>query len=293
MNEVKIAVIPAAGLGTRMLPATIAVPKEMLPVVDKPVIQYVVEECVSSGIKEIIIVKNPEKNDIVKHFSKNKKLEDHLLKSQKNDLLEIIKKISKYAKFRFIDQKGPYGNGTPTLCAKKYIGDNPHVTIWGDEFIYANPPRLKQMIDIYNKYGQSVISGIKIPKKKDLSKYGIAKTKHIKDNVYKILDIIEKPDPDKAPSNLATHGAYLFTPTIFKYLDKTTIGKKDELWLVDAINGLMKEESIYTCETKDAIYYDTGNKFNYLRTCIEFGLRDPEIGKDLKKYLKEEIKNMI
>lgn len=289
MKKVKIAVIPAAGLGTRMLPATISIPKEMLPVVDKPVIQYVVEECVASGIKEIIIVKIPEKDTLEKHFTKNKKLENHLKQSGKNDLLKIVNNISKLAKFHFIDQEGPYGNGTPTLCAKSYIGNNPHVTIWGDEFIYANPPRLKQMIDVYNKYGQSVISGIKIPNKKDLSKYGIAKTEHVIDNIYKIKGIVEKPDPNKAPSNLATHGAYLFTPTIFKYLDQTKVGKKGELWLVDAINGLMKEEAIYTCETKNAKYYDTGNKFNYLRTCIEFGLRDPEIKKDLLKYLKEKV----
>jgi UTP--glucose-1-phosphate uridylyltransferase len=290
MKKVKIAVIPAAGMGTRMLPATISIPKEMLPVVDKPVIQYVVEECITSGIKEIIIVKTADKNSIVKHFTKNQKLENHLKKSGKLSLLKDIQKIYKSVKIRFIDQVGPYGNGTPTMCAQKYIGNNPHVTIWGDEFIYANPPRLKQMIDTYNKYGHSVISGIKIPDKKDLSKYGIAKTKHIDKNIYQILSIVEKPTPKQAPSNLATHGAYLFTPKIFDYLNTTKIGKGGELWLVDAINKLMKVEPIYTCQTKNANYYDTGNKFNYLRTCIEFGLKDPEIKQTLNTYLKKRLK---
>lgn len=293
MKKVEIAVIPAAGMGTRMLPETIAIPKEMLPIVDKPVIQYVVEECISSGIKEIVVVISPEKSAIAKHFLPHKALEEHLKKSQKNNLLKIVKKVSKFAKFHFINQVGPYGNGTPTLCAKKFIGDRPHVTIWGDEFIYATPPRVKQMIKVYEKYGVSVISGIKILRKKDLSKYGIAKTKKISGNIYQILDIVEKPEPDKAPSNLATHGAYLFTPTIFKYLRETKVGKQGELWLVDAINELKKEEPIYTCETKNANYYDTGNKFNYLRTCIEFGLMDQEIKNDLEVYLKQKIKNML
>ncbi len=285
---IKYAIIPAAGLGTRMLPATKAIPKEMLPVVDKPVIQYVVEECAASGIEEIIIVKTPEKKSLVNHFSENKKLNKHLQKSGKINLLRQIKKISHLAKFHFINQIGPYGNGTPILCAQKIVGNEPFVAIWGDEFIYAKPPRLKQMIDVYNKYGHAVISGIKIPNKKDLSKYGIAKTKKIKDNIYEILDIVEKPDPDKAPSNLATHGAYLFKPYLFECLKEISIGKGGELWLVDAINKYKEKKPVYTIETKNAAYYDTGNKFKYLKTNIEFGLMDPEIGSQLREYLKHK-----
>jgi len=292
MKKIRKAIIPAAGLGTRMLPATKAIPKEMLPVIDKPVIQYVVEECVRSGIEEIIIVKTPDKNAIVNHFSKNESLEKHLENSNKLELLETVKKISNLAKFHFVDQVGPYGNGTPVLCAEKYIGDDPFAVIWGDEFIYATPPRLAQAMEIFEKYDAgAVISGIKIPNKKDLSKYGIAKVESVENsnNVYKLLEIVEKPNPDEAPSNLATHGAYLFKPNFYKYLKSTEVGKSNELWLVDAINALMKDEPIYTFETKNAEYYDTGNKFSYLRTNIEFALRYPEIKDQLIEYLKTKI----
>lgn len=286
MKTITKAVIPAAGLGTRMLPATKAIPKEMLPIVDKPVIQYVVEECVASGIKEIIIVKNPYKDAIVNHFCPNAELETHLERSGKLDLLADIKILNNLTRFHFIDQTGPYGNATPVVCAKELIGDEAFVTIWGDEFFMANPPRLKQMIDVYQKYGNSVISGIKIKNKNELSKYGIAKVKNIKDNVYEILQIVEKPEPGKAPSNLATHGAYLFTPEIFTSLENISTGKSGELWLVDAINDLMKRQSIYTCEIKNATYYDTGCKLNYLKTNVEIALKDKVIGSDFRKYLR-------
>lgn len=287
--KIRKAVIPAAGLGTRMLPATKAIPKEMLPVVDKPVIQYVVEECANSGIEEIIFVISDDKTAIKNHFSDNPQLEANLEKSGKRELLQQVKQLSKLAKFHFIKQVGPYGNGTPVMCARELIGSEPFAVIWGDEFIYANPPRLNQIMDVFDKYNGCVISGIKIPNKADLAKYGIARIKAIKDNIFQILEIVEKPEPGKAPSDLAAHGAYLFKPNFFSYLEKTAIGKSGELWLVDAVNLLMKDEPIYTIETKNAVYYDTGNKFSYLRTNIEFALKDPEIGKQFREYIKNLI----
>jgi len=287
IQTIRKAVIPAAGFGTRFLPATKAQPKEMLPVVDKPVIQYVVEEAVASGITDIIIVTGPGKRAVEDHFDYPYELEKHLLKSKKRALLEEMRTIATMANFIYIRQKGPYGNATPVLCAKEVIGDEPFAVLWGDEFIYAKPPRLKQMIDVYNKFEGAVISGIKIPKKKDLSRYGLAKLKSINDDVARIIKIVEKPQPDKAPSNIATHGAYIFPSKIFSLIEKLKSGKGGEIWLVDAINKLAQEQAVYAAIIKDATYYDTGNKFGLLKANIEFGLKHPETKKDLKKYLKK------
>ena len=285
-SPIRKAVIPAAGFGTRFLPATKAQPKEMLPVVDKPVIQYVVEEAVASGITDIIIVTGPGKRAVEDHFDYPYELEKHLLRSKKKALLEEMRHIASMANFIYIRQKGAYGNATPVLCAKEVIGNEPFAVLWGDEFIYAKPPRLKQMIKVYKKYEGAVISGIKIPHKKDLSKYGLAELKMIDNEVGTITKIVEKPKPEKAPSNIATHGAYIFPPKIFSIIEKLKPGKGGEVWLVDAINKLAQEQPVYASIIKNANYYDTGNKFGYLRANIEFGLRHPETKKELKKYLR-------
>ncbi|MFH1367441.1 MAG: UTP--glucose-1-phosphate uridylyltransferase GalU [Patescibacteria group bacterium] len=287
MTKITKAIIPAAGLGTRFLPATKAQPKEMLPVVDKPIIQYVVEELAASGIRDIVIVTGWQKRSIEDHFDYPFELEKRLLESGKKKEAENMRKIADLGNFIFIRQKGTYGNGTPVLNAKHLIGQEPFVVIWGDEFIYANPPRLKQMLNVYNKYKCSVISAIKV-KPEEVYKYGIAKVKRAKGNVYQISEIVEKPSPKNAPSTLATHGAYIFTPGIFKHLSQLKPGKGGEIWLVDAINKLAKEEKVMACLIKNATYYDTGSKFGYLRANIEFGLKHPEIKKQLKEYLKNK-----
>jgi UTP--glucose-1-phosphate uridylyltransferase len=287
MTKITKAIIPAAGLGTRFLPATKAQPKEMLPVVDKPIIQYVVEELAASGIKDIIIVTGWQKRSIEDHFDYPFELEKRLLESGKKKEAQNMRKIADLGNFIFIRQKGTYGNGTPVLNAKHLVGQEPFVVIWGDEFIYAHPPRLKQMLAVYNKYKCSVISAIKV-KPEEVAKYGIAKAKKIKGNIYQISEIVEKPKIGEAPSIIATHGAYIFTPAIFKHLAQQKPGKGGEIWLVDAINKLAKEEKVLACLIKNATYYDTGSKFGYLRANIEFGLKHPEIKKQLAEYLKNK-----
>jgi UTP--glucose-1-phosphate uridylyltransferase len=289
MKKIRKVVIPAAGFGTRFLPQTKAMPKEMLPIVDKPVIQYVVEEAVDSGIEDVIIVTGSAKRAIEDHFDvPNAELLKNLEEGGKTKFVEEITRLSEMANFIYIRQKGPYGNGTPILSAEPAIEDEPFAVLWGDEFIHSTPPRLKQMIDVYEKYGGIVISGVRIEKKEDLNRYGIADVAQVEGNVYKINHIVEKPNPDEAPSNLATHGGYIFPPEIFEALRSIKPGKGGEVWLIDAIN-LLKEQGVpvYAVEIKDAKYYDTGNKLEYMKTVVEHGLKHPEIGEDLKQFLKD------
>lgn len=288
MNKITKVVIPAAGFGTRFLPQTKALPKEMLPIVDKPVIQYVVEEAVDSGIKDIIIVTGALKRAIEDHFDvPNADLVQNLKAGGKHKLLEETRKISEMANFIYIRQKGPYGNGTPVLSAEPVIGHETFAVMWGDEFIYSNPPRLAQMIDVYNKYGGAVISGVRIKKKDDLKRYGIAKVRPIEGNVYKIEKIVEKPDPDKAPSDLATHGAYILPPDIFDILRHQKPGAGGEIYLPEAIDELIKTGfPVFACEIPNARYYDTGNKLEYMKTVVELALGRDDMNGEFKKFLK-------
>lgn len=282
------AIIPAAGFGTRFLPQTKAMPKEMLPVVDKPVIQYVVEEAVESGIKNIIIVTGANKRAIEDHFdAPDEDLTKNLIQGNKPELLAEIKKISEMANFIYVRQKGPYGNGTPILSSEPIIDNEPFAVLWGDEFIRAKPPRLAQMIKVHEQYGGVIISGVRIHHEEDLKRYGIADVEPVKNNVYKIKQIVEKPDPHKAPSNIATHGAYIFPPDIFDALRTVQPGRGGEIWLVDAINLLQKRGvPIYAVEIEHAKYYDTGNKLEYLKTVVELALQHPEINGSFREFLK-------
>jgi len=286
---IKKVVIPAAGWGTRFLPATKAMPKEMLPIVDKPIIQYVVEEVVSSGIKDIIIITGWHKRAIEDHFDRSAELEKHLLDHNKQEKLEIIKNIARLANFIYIRQNGElYGNAIPVLTAEPVIGNQPFAVVWGDEFIIAEPPRLAQMITAYKKYKGVMISAVRIESKDQLSRYGIADVEKVDEGIFRIKKIVEKPTPEEAPSNLATHGAYIVPPEIFDVIRNLKPGKDKEYWLPEAINELNKQGvPIYACEIKNAKYYDTGNKLEYLKTVLEFALSRPEFSKELKKYLKE------
>jgi UTP--glucose-1-phosphate uridylyltransferase len=291
-QKIRKAVIPAAGFGTRFLPQTKALPKEMLPIVDKPVIQYVVEEIVASGVKDIVIVTGALKRAIEDHFDvPNADLIKNLEQGGKAELLEQTRKISEMANFIYVRQKGPYGNGTPVLAAEPIIQDEPFAVLWGDEFIYSKPPRLSQMIKVYEELGGIVISGVKIDKKEDLKRYGIADLEPVRGNVYKIKSIVEKPDPDQAPSNIATHGAYILPPEIFGALKKVQPGKGGEIWLVDAINQLRDEGvPVYAVEIENGKYYDTGNKLEYMKTAVELALEHPDISADFRTFLKDLIK---
>lgn len=282
---IRKAVIPAAGFGTRFLPQTKAMPKEMLPIVDKPVIQYVVEELVDSGITDIVIVTGWHKRAIEDHFDYPFELIKMLEMQKKEKLLEEVKRTSSLANFIYIRQKGPYGNGTPVLCAKSVIGDEPFVAIWGDEFIYAKPPRAKQCIDVFEKYGDPVISAVRVPKE-NVTRYGIVEATNIEDNIWQIKRMMEKPTREEAPSNLAAHGCYVLTPDIFPVLENLAPGKDGEIWLPDAIRELLKKRPVYACEIKNGKYYDTGNKLEYLKTVVEFALQHKDLNGDFRQYLK-------
>lgn len=288
-SQIKKVIIPAAGWGTRFLPATKAMPKEMLPVVDKPVIQYVVEEAVAAGIKEVIIITGWQKRAIEDHFDNSFELEKHLeAKGKKKELAEI-RKIAQLANFIYIRQKGKYyGNAIPVLSGQSALNNEPFAVLWGDEFIRAQPPRLTQMLEAYKKYQGAIISAVEIKDKNQLSRYGIADIEMTtEENIFKIKKIVEKPLPNKAPSNLATHGAYILPPEIFNIIKKLRPGKGNEVWLVDAINKLIKTGfPVYGCKIKNAKYHDTGNKLEYLKTVLDFSLQHPEFSKELRQHLK-------
>lgn len=285
---IKKVIIPAAGLGTRFLPQTKAMPKEMLPVVDKPVIQYVVEEAVQSGIKDVIIITGSQKRAIEDHFDRSVELEKTLRESGKNKQADEIQRIAELANFIYLRQKGnAYGNAIPVLTAEPVIDGEDFAVLWGDEFIYSEPPRLKQMMEVYEKYHGAVISGVRIESKDSLSRYGIADLEPVEGNVFKIKKIVEKPMPEEAPSDLATHGAYILPAKIFDIIRNLKPGKGGEIWLPDAITELIKTGyPVYACEIKNAKYYDTGNKLEYLKTVIEFALRHPDFNDEFRDYLK-------
>jgi len=288
MEKITKVVIPAAGWGTRFLPQTKAIPKEMLPIIDKPVIQYVVEEAVAAGIKDVIIITGWQKRAIEDHFDKSVELEKYLESQGKNKELNQIKEIADLANFIYIRQKGrQYGNAVPILTAQPVVGNEPFAVLWGDEFIAAEPPRLAQMFEVYEKHKGAVISAVKIETDDQLSRYGIGDLEPVEGNVFKIKKIVEKPGPALAPSRLATHGAYILPPEIFGIIKNLKPGKSGEIWLVDAINELIAQNyPVYACEIKNAKYYDTGNKIEYLKTVVEFAVRHPEFGEEFKKYLK-------
>jgi UTP--glucose-1-phosphate uridylyltransferase len=286
-NGISKVVIPAAGWGTRFLPATKAMPKEMLPIIDKPIIQYVVEEAVASGIKDAIIITGWHKRAIEDHFDRSMEMEKFLESQNKTKALEAIKKIAGLANFIYIRQKSDYyGNAMPVLAAKTAVCDEHFAVMWGDEFIMADPPRLKQVIDVHKKYGGAVISAVRIESKDDVSRYGIADMEKVEDGIFRIKKIVEKPMPQEAPSNLATHGAYILPPEIFKIIENLA-PRNGEIWLVDAINKLIENGyPVYGCQIQNGKYYDTGNKAEYLKTVIEFALNHPDYSGEIKEYIK-------
>lgn len=288
MQKVRKLIIPVAGLGTRMLPVTKAQPKEMLPVLDKPVIQIIVEEAVKAGITDVILVTGQSKRAIEDHFDRNEFLEKYCLERNKEDICKKIKEVAELANFIFIRQKGPYGNGTPVLCAKAAVGNEPFAVLWGDEFFYAaKKPHLKQLIEVYERYGDPVLTAYKVDKE-GTKKYGILDAIKVDKRIYEVKNIVEKPGPEKAPSRLGCLGGYILTPDIFETLEKTKLGKGGELWLVDAIFKLLKKRSIYACEV-EGTYYDTGSKLGYLKANVDFALRDKKLSSDFRKYLKSVI----
>lgn len=292
MKKITKAVIPAAGFGTRFLPQTKAMPKEMLPVVDKPVIQYVVEELVDAGITEIIMVTGYHKRSIEDHFDvPSMELEENLKMggSKKKHFLDEVRRIGDLANFSYVRQKGPYGNGTPLLNVRHLVGNEPFIYTWSDDFILAKPSRFKQLLKAYEKYGCSALASIKVTKDEDYDRYGIAGGKEIEPGVIDVDQLIEKPGKENAPSDLANVSGFLFTPDIFDYLDEVlaNLPKGEELYYNDALKLMLKDKKrVLAVEIKNGKYYDTGNKLEYLKTVVEFALKDKSMNGEFKSYLK-------
>lgn len=279
------AVIPAAGLGTRFLPATKAQPKEMLPVFNKPTIQYVVEEAVASGIDDILIVTGKGKRSIEDHFDKSFELEYFLRNCGKMDNLLEIEAISEMADIYYVRQKNQKGLGDAILCAKKHVDGDPFAVLLGDTIASSNVPCTKQLIDIYEKYGSSTIAIEKVPDEK-VERYGIIKGKHVSDSLYEIEDLVEKPKLHEAPSNLAITGRYILAPEVFDHIENLSPGFGGEIQLTDAMKSL---DQIYGHVFEGKIF-DIGNTVEWLKSSIEFALRDPEVGEDLRNYMAEIVK---
>ncbi|KXG08980.1 UTP--glucose-1-phosphate uridylyltransferase [Anoxybacillus sp. P3H1B] len=284
---IKKAVIPAAGLGTRFLPATKAQPKEMLPIVDKPTIQYIIEEAVHSGIEDIIIVTGRNKRAIEDHFDKSVELEMLLERTGKHDMLQIVESISNLVDIHYVRQKEPLGLGHAVLCAKKFIGNEPFAVLLGDDIIDSPVPALQQMIEQYKQVHSSVL-GVKDVPRSDVNKYGIVDYEGQDNELYMVKGLVEKPEIDNAPSTQAIIGRYILTPAIFEMLEQVHPDKKGEIQLTDAIDRLLKKERIYSYVIKGE-RYDVGDKFGFLKASIDFALKRPDLNYKLESYLREKL----
>jgi UTP--glucose-1-phosphate uridylyltransferase len=287
MTRIKKVIIPVAGYGTRFLPVTKAQPKEMLPVVDKPVLQYIVENAVAAGIEDVIIVTNFNKRAVEDHFDRLPELESWLQRQGKSEALAQIKNVAELANFIYIRQKGPYGNGTPILNAKHLINDEPFAVLFGDDLVISDIPHPKQLIETYETYGDPVLGAIQVDDQGTHS-YGILETDPVAEKIFKVKAILEKPGPTATASRLAATCGYILTPDIFEALESTPTGKGGELWLVDAIAKLKQKRSIYARQI-DGQYYDMGSKLRWLEANVIFGLKHPELKDDFRRFLKSVI----
>lgn len=286
-RKITKALIPAAGLGTRFLPATIAQPKEMLVIIDKPVIQYVVEEAVAAGISDILIITGRSKRAIEDHFDPSYELEELLVKKKKNDLLANLKYISNLANIHFVRQKRQLGIANAIYQGKSFIGNDPFVVLLGDTLIKSNGKNhnLKNLVNLYKKTGKSVVAVEEVVKKK-ISRYGVISGKEIDKSVFSVSDLIEKPSVDKAPSNLAIASRYVFTPGIFSWIEKTKSGINGEIQITDTMRFLAKKHSLLAYKI-DGKRYDIGNKVDFVKTNIDYALERDDTREDIKEYLNK------
>lgn len=291
MKKVKKAIIPAAGLGTRFLPATKAMPKEMLPIVDKPTIQYIVEEAITSGIEDIIIVTGKGKRAIEDHFDHSFELEQSLLTKGKVKLLEEVQRSSEMADIHYIRQKQPRGLGHAVWSARKFIGDEPFAVLLGDDIVQSETPCIKQLMDQYEKTGASII-GVKPVPGEETNRYGIVETQKQSGRLYEVSNFVEKPDRGKAPSNLAIMGRYVLTPEIFSILEIQEEGAGGEIQLTDAIQKLNQEQYVYAYQF-EGNRFDVGDKLGFITTTIDFALENEELYKPLLQYMKEKVANSL
>lgn len=296
MKQVTKAVIAAAGFGTRFLPQTKAMPKEMMPIIDKPIIQYVVEELVGAGIKDIIIVGSSNKRSIEDHFDvPNEDLLQNLRAGgdKKKPLIDMLDDLSNLANFIYVRQKGPYGNATPVACAAHLIGDDePFIYTFADDFIVASPSRFSQMIDVYNQRRSAVLTCKTVLDDDEYDRYGIVAGDKISDGLMKMSHIVEKPGKQDAPSNLASVSSYLLSGELFGYLDKAkaNFDGQGEFHIQPIMQQMIDDGHEYiACEIQNGTYYDTGNKLEYLKTVLDFGLAHDELGPDLRRYIESKI----
>ncbi len=284
---IRKAVLPVAGWGTRFLPATKAMPKEMFPVIDKPVVQFIVEECLHAGVENIIFVTGRHKRPIEHHFDINTDLEKHLEQYGKEDLLSNIREFSRLTNPIYIRQKEQLGLGHAVLVAEPVVGNEPFIVALGDVIIDGEENVIRRMIEIYEHFGKSVIAVFEVDRKM-VSQYGIVSVKPIEEDIYLIDDLVEKPKEEEAPSNLAIVGRYLFTPKIFEKLKITPVGKGGEIQLTDAIKLMLEEEAVYSIKVKAKVY-DTGTPLGYLMTLVEFALKRKDIRDEFLSFLEDVI----
>lgn len=286
--KVRKAIIPAAGLGTRFLPATKAQPKEMLPIVDKPTIQYIIEEAIESGIEEILIITGRNKRAIEDHFDRSIELEYTLAEKRKHSLLKMVRDISDMVNIHYVRQKEPKGLGHAIYCARSFVGNEPFAVLLGDDIVHADKPCLKQMIEVYDEY-KTTILGVQEVAKEDVSKYGIVEGMHIEGRVYKVNGLVEKPSVEEAPSNVAILGRYIINPELFDILEHTEPGKGGEIQLTDALKELAQRETMYAYNFEGK-RYDVGNKLGFLEAIVEFALRREDLREEFLEYLMNVIK---
>ncbi|GAA0708713.1 UTP--glucose-1-phosphate uridylyltransferase GalU [Paraclostridium ghonii] len=289
-KRVRKAIIPAAGLGTRFLPATKSQPKEMLPIVDKPTLQYIIEEAVNSGIEEILVVTGRNKKSIEDHFDRSIELELELEQKGKTAMLEMVREISDMVDIHFIRQKEPKGLGHAIHCAKNFVGNEPFAVLLGDDIVDNEVPCLAQLINAYNEYNTSIL-GVQEVAKENTDKYGILDVKNIEDRVYKVRDMVEKPKVEESPSNIAILGRYIITPAIFEILENQAPGKGGEIQLTDALKTLGEHEAIYAYSFEGR-RYDVGDKPGFLEATIDFALKREDLGNEFMEFLKTKINNM-
>lgn len=288
--KVRKAIIPAAGLGTRFLPATKATPKEMIPIVDKPTIQYIVEEAAAAGIEDILIISGRNKRAIEDHFDKSYELEEELHRKGKQELLSCVEEISNIANIHYIRQKEAKGLGHAIYCAKSFIGDEPFAVLLGDDIVDSKTPCIKQLMDVYNEYRTTILGVQKVPLP-DVSKYGIVACNQIDERVYKVKGLVEKPDVDQSPSNIAILGRYIISPRIFEFLEKATPGKGGEIWLTDALQQLMECEAMYAFDF-EGDRFDVGDRIGFLKATVEFALKRDDLSTDFTSFLKDRVEKL-
>ena len=286
-TRIRKAVIPVAGYGTRFLPITKSIPKEMLPVINRPIIEYIVREFAESGIEEIIFISSSNKHALEDYFDYNNELDERLKANGKDEAYKISREAAEMARFTYVRQREQLGNGHALLQAKELIGDEPFAFAYGDDLYDAEPPAISQLMETFIQHQGTVVGVVNVPRE-HTKRYGIIDPEPIDDVTFKVKGTVEKPEADEAPSTMAANGRYIFTPSIFEALEAIDPGKGGEIWVGDAVEHLIQSEPVYARKIAGT-YHDCGNVLEYLKTVVHYGLKDKEVGNELRDWMKEEI----